>query len=67
MSEYYDHCKPKLRDYDVNVLAFVIGANVVIGTQLNVMDLSKNRHFLEFRNAVTIKVRYFDAEFRRHH
>jgi hypothetical protein len=33
-----------------------VGNLVVIGTQLNVTDLSKDRHFLKFRNVVTIKV-----------
>ena len=55
ISEYYDNCKPKLQDYDVNVRVYIVGPNVILGTQLNVVDLSK-RHFLEFRNAVTIKV-----------
>jgi tRNA G10 N-methylase Trm11 len=34
---------------------FVVGYQVAVGTQLNVHDLSKQRHFLKFRNAVTIK------------
>jgi len=46
-----------MEDYDVNVRADVIGNVVVVGTQLNVQDLSKERHFLRFRNGVTIKVR----------
>ena len=56
LAEFYDHCRPKLQDYDVNVRALIVGSNVMIGTQLNVVDLSK-RHFLEYRNAVTLKVR----------
>ena len=46
-----------MQDYDVNVRADVVGHVVVVGTQLNVHDLSKERHFLKYRNAVTIKVR----------
>jgi hypothetical protein len=45
-----------MEDYDVHVRADVVGNLVVVGTQLNVHDLSKERHFLKFRNAVTIKV-----------
>jgi hypothetical protein len=44
-------------DYDVQVRVDVVGPLVVIATQLNVHDLSKDRHFLQYRNAVTIKVR----------
>ena len=33
----------------------VVADNIIIGTQINVEDLSKGRHFLRFRNAVTIK------------
>lgn len=55
MSEYYENIKPKMEDYDVCVRVDVVGNHVVIGTQLNVHDLSKERHFLKFRNAVTIK------------
>ena len=56
MSEFYPKCKPKMEDYDVNVRADVLAYRVIIGTQLNVQDLSKERHFLRFRNAVTVKV-----------
>lgn len=42
-------------DYDVNVRVLIVGSNVMIGTQVNVVEMSK-RHFLEFRNAVTLKV-----------
>lgn len=55
MSEYYTHIKPKMNDFDVQVRVDVITAKVLLGTQLNVDDLSKQRHFLRFRNAVTIK------------
>lgn len=46
-----------MQDYDVNVRADITGYSLVIGTQLNVHDLSKERHFAKFRNSVTIKVR----------
>lgn len=56
ISEYYDPLiKPKMTDYDVCIRCDVVGNWVVVGTQLNVDDLSKDRHFLKFRNAVTIK------------
>lgn len=55
MSEYYTHIKPKMNDFDIQVRIDVIGSKVIIGTQINVDDLSKERHFLRFRNAVTIK------------
>ena len=59
LSEYYhEHCIPSMEDYDVNIRADVIGPMIVIGTQLNVHDLSKERHFLRYRNAVTLKVFY---------
>eukprot|EP00529_Nitzschia_sp_RCC80_P029175 CAMPEP_0113467432 /NCGR_PEP_ID=MMETSP0014_2-20120614/14811_1 /TAXON_ID=2857 /ORGANISM="Nitzschia sp." /LENGTH=327 /DNA_ID=CAMNT_0000359739 /DNA_START=3 /DNA_END=982 /DNA_ORIENTATION=- /assembly_acc=CAM_ASM_000159 len=44
-----------MRNYDVEIRADVVGNQVLIGTQLNVQDLSKGRHFLQYRNAVTIK------------
>jgi 23S rRNA G2445 N2-methylase RlmL/alkylated DNA repair dioxygenase AlkB len=47
--------KPKMSDYDIHIRADVVGKLVVIGTQLNVHDLSKGRHFARYRNAVTIK------------
>ena len=56
MSEYYTHIKPKMKDYDVLVRVDVITQKCVVGTQINVDDISKGRHFLRFRNAVTIKV-----------
>ncbi|KAL9185091.1 hypothetical protein ACHAXT_002868 [Thalassiosira profunda] len=55
MSEYYTHIKPKMTDYDVEVRIDVVAKKVIVGTQINVDDLSKGRHFLRFRNAVTIK------------
>lgn len=55
LSEYYDHIRPKMNDFDINIRVDVIATKVIIGTQLNVDDLSKGRHFLRFRNAVTIK------------
>ena len=55
MSEYYTHIKPKMNDFDVQVRVDVITTKVLVGTQINVDDLSKQRHFLRFRNAVTIK------------
>mmetsp|Transcript_14357 Transcript_14357/g.31114 ORF Transcript_14357/g.31114 Transcript_14357/m.31114 type:complete len:749 (+) Transcript_14357:148-2394(+) len=55
MSEYYTHIKPKMLDFDINVRVDVVSTKVIVGTQINVVDLSKQRHFLRFRNAVTIK------------
>jgi tRNA G10 N-methylase Trm11 len=55
LSEFYTHIKPKMTDFDILIRADVIATKVIIGTQLNVDDLSKQRHFLRFRNAVTIK------------
>ena len=55
MSEYYAHIKPKMSNYDIQIRVDVISTKVIIGTQINVDDLSKERHFLRFRNAVTIK------------
>lgn len=54
MSEFYTACKPKMTDYDVRVRVDVVGDKVMVGTQLNVEDLSK-RHFVRYRNVVTIK------------
>lgn len=56
MSEFYTQCKPKMEDFDIHVRADVLGYRVIVGTQLNVQDLSKERHFLRYRNAVTVKV-----------
>jgi tRNA G10 N-methylase Trm11 len=55
MSEYYANVKPKMSDFDVQVRVDVVSTKVIVGTQINVDDLSKERHFLRFRNAVTIK------------
>jgi len=55
MSEYYSHIKPKMSNYDIQVRVDVVSSKVIVGTQVNVDDLSKERHFLRFRNAVTIK------------
>ena len=55
--EFYRNCIPKMEEYDVNVRVDVVGNILIIGTQINVQDLSMERHFLRFRNAVTIKVR----------
>ena len=55
MSEFYDHIKPKMSDFDVQIRVDVVATKVFVGTQINVDDLSKQRHFLRFRNAVTIK------------
>ena len=56
-AEYYEdkNWRPKMRNYDVEIRADVVGNQVLIGTQLNLQDLSKGRHFLQYRNAVTIK------------
>ena len=55
MTEYYTQVKPKMNDMDIQIRIDVISTKVVVGTQLNVDDLSKQRHFLRFRNAVTLK------------
>ena len=55
LSEFYAHVQPKMNDFDINIRADVIATKIIIGTQINVDDLSKERHFLRFRNAVTIK------------
>lgn len=55
MSEYYTQVKPKMNDMDIQIRVDVIATKVIVGTQLNVDDLSKQRHFLRFRNAVTLK------------
>lgn len=53
-SEVYAKCKPKMTDFDINLRIDVVANRIIIGTQLNVEDLSK-RHFLRYRNSVTIK------------
>ena len=56
ISEYYEpRINPKMEDYDVHVRSDIVGYTVIVGTQLNVLDMSKERHFLQFRNDVTIK------------
>lgn len=55
MSEFYTHIKPKMTDFDILIRADVVATKVIVGTQINVDDLSKQRHFLRFRNAVTLK------------
>jgi hypothetical protein len=54
--EYYVNCIPKMKDFDILIRVDVVGYLIIIGTQTNVQDLSLGRHFLRFRNAVTIKV-----------
>ncbi|CAB9511184.1 ketoglutarate-dependent dioxygenase alkB homolog 3 [Seminavis robusta] len=54
MSEYFANVKPKMEDYDVNIRVDVINTHVMVGTQLNLVDLSR-RHAYRFRNKVTIK------------
>ena len=53
-SEAYPHCRPQMTDFDVHLRIDVVADRVLIGTQLNVEDLSR-RHFLRYRNSVTIK------------
>jgi hypothetical protein len=60
ISEYYVNCVPNMEDYDIHIRADVVGTKVIIATQLNVHDLSKERHFLRYRNAVTLKVSYLN-------
>ena len=55
MVEYYDQIKPDMTNYDVHVRIDVVAKKVIVGTQINIDDISKGRHFLRFRNAVTIK------------
>ena len=55
MVEYYSNIKPKMNDFDIQIRIDVVATKVIVGTQINVDDLSKERHFLRFRNAVTIK------------
>lgn len=57
IAEYYEEAKitPKMEDYDVCIRMEVMGYRILVGTQLNVSDLSKDRHFLKFRNAVAVK------------
>lgn len=57
LAEYYaeQNVRPKMEDYDVCIRIEIVGFRAIVGTQLNVSDLSKDRHFLKFRNAVTVK------------
>ena len=55
MVEYYSNIKPKMNDFDIQIRIDVVATKVIVGTQINVDGLSKERHFLRFRNAVTIK------------
>lgn len=55
MSEVFEgRCAPKMTDFDVHVGVRVVLRDVVVGTLVNVADLSK-RHFLRYRNNVSIK------------
>lgn len=56
ISEFYAKATPKMKDFDIHVFVWVVGHDVVIGTQLNVKELSKDRHNLVYRNQVSIKV-----------
>jgi len=57
LAEVYESrsIRPKMEDYDICIRVDVVGYRVIVGTQLNVSDLSKDRHFLTFRNAVAVK------------
>jgi hypothetical protein len=45
-----------MKDYDVNVFVHIVGHNIVLGTLVNVQELSRDRHALIYRNQVSIKV-----------
>jgi hypothetical protein len=45
-----------MKDYDVNIFVHVVNDQVVIGTMVNVTELSRDRHALLYRNQVSIKV-----------
>ncbi|KAG7374794.1 DNA-N1-methyladenine dioxygenase [Nitzschia inconspicua] len=47
--------KVKMNDYDLCIRADVIGKYIVVGTQINVHDMTKGRFVLKYHNAVTIK------------
>ena len=51
----YQNWQPQMTNYDVHVRADVHGAHVILGTQCNIHDLSKGRHFARFRNSVTVR------------
>eukprot|EP00934_Nitzschia_sp_Nitz4_P007453 Nitzschia sp. Nitz4//scaffold20_size174350//106782//108935//NITZ4_002112-RA/size174350-snap-gene-0.221-mRNA-1//1//CDS//3329541839//7443//frame0 len=57
LAEYYAprSVSPKMEDYDICIRVDVVGYRVIVGTQINVDDMSKDRHFLKYRNAVTVK------------
>mmetsp|Transcript_34969 Transcript_34969/g.74608 ORF Transcript_34969/g.74608 Transcript_34969/m.74608 type:complete len:209 (+) Transcript_34969:184-810(+) len=55
MSEYYAHVKPKMNGFAIQVRVDVVSTKIIVGTQVNVDDLLKERHFLRFRNTLTIK------------
>ncbi len=42
-------------DFDIQVRIDVVSAKVIVGMHVKVNDLTKERHFLRFRNTVTIK------------
>jgi 23S rRNA G2445 N2-methylase RlmL len=47
--------KVRMNDYDLCIRADVVGKYIVLGTQLNVHDMTKGRFVLKYHNAVTIK------------
>jgi len=57
IAEAYEHkgWVPKMTNYDLCIRADIIAHTCLIGTQCNIQDLSKGRHFQRYRNAVTIK------------
>jgi len=55
LSEFYTSSQPKMQDYDINVRVDVICDHVIVGTQLNVVDLSLRQKQLPYRNSVTLK------------
>ena len=54
ISEVHPGCPPKMSDYEVCIRVDVICNQVLVGTQLNIDDLSK-RQSTRFRNKVSIK------------
>ena len=55
--------KPKHIHQNTNSID-VLTDKVIIGTQVNIDDISKQRHFLRFRNSVTIKTNFAYAMIR---
>lgn len=53
---YHPNYTPKMKYYDVNIFVHVVNDQVVVGTMVNVTELSRDRHALLFRNQVSIKV-----------